>query len=549
MSRRSWPWSVLAIDQTSDLKTIRRAYADKLKAMDIDRDAAAYANLRNARDVALDRARLAASSAAKEETEDEWSISAGLAEDYGASGDDDAILFDDTDLDDTGSEGFEPYERFESDGPPVEAPDYSGPDRDLSLLLFPNGERSEEGFTAEEFEAARSAMQAIVEDAQASELARQQMADFWLADRLATAWPRSAPLVAEAAEAFEWEKRDGQLGEGPAQAFLNARLRGMRFHEAVQQPGHWGYKAWKELSTPGKKGPLGWTRASKSDVRRLISGIRENFPELESLLDWEKVSDWTQPVDNPWPSFGTIFIVIVIAVQFLRFCGSAVDFVSADELSDAPPAAVWTAEDRDALATELFGPGVTYEAVTLGVPEFARALEQQEELQRASPDGFSILNNLMEGVIVGQVREMVLNSDRETDFDQLIRIKQLKLKLLDLAYSTRGVTFCASFSRGATFSGNIEVPPDVRKDERLLAAELLTDGKLEYPVNRPVRSATIPGELFAAAERESGVSGEAASRAAMGEGSDSDICLFRKALLAEALRRPGSLTRDLLLIL
>lgn len=49
----AWPWSVLQIGETSDKSAIRRAYATRLKALDVDREMDTYAALRTARDRAL----------------------------------------------------------------------------------------------------------------------------------------------------------------------------------------------------------------------------------------------------------------------------------------------------------------------------------------------------------------------------------------------------------------------------------------------------------------------------------------------------------------
>lgn len=48
-------WKVLGIARTPEVAAIRRAYADRLRAMDVDRDVDGYARLREARDAALDR--------------------------------------------------------------------------------------------------------------------------------------------------------------------------------------------------------------------------------------------------------------------------------------------------------------------------------------------------------------------------------------------------------------------------------------------------------------------------------------------------------------
>ncbi|WP_395327447.1 hypothetical protein WBP06_11120 [Novosphingobium sp. BL-8H] len=53
----SHPWSLLGIEPTAETSAIRKAYAERLKAMNVDEDVAAYARLRQARDLALRLAR------------------------------------------------------------------------------------------------------------------------------------------------------------------------------------------------------------------------------------------------------------------------------------------------------------------------------------------------------------------------------------------------------------------------------------------------------------------------------------------------------------
>ncbi|MFY8195166.1 MAG: hypothetical protein ACOVKV_08810, partial [Novosphingobium sp.] len=56
-------WTVLGMTKTPDAGAIRRAYAERLKAMDVDRDVDGYARLREARDAALRWARMQAERA------------------------------------------------------------------------------------------------------------------------------------------------------------------------------------------------------------------------------------------------------------------------------------------------------------------------------------------------------------------------------------------------------------------------------------------------------------------------------------------------------
>lgn len=551
MSRRSGPWAVLGIDRTADVKAIRRAYADKLKAMDIDREAAQYASLRDARDNALRWAKMQVQAEEAGPLDDEWSIAG------------DAALYrpedDDFDLPDMGG-------RHEQDGsflssapddltgetltasPPAGPAEPTLPMR-FDHLLFPDGQYSDASFTLEEAEQAHAVLLEIVDDIFGGDLTQHRMGNEWVADRLASAWPRSSPLVATAAEAFEWEKEHGQLGEGRAQAFLNSRLRGMRFYEKAQQPDHWANKAWKELEKPGQKGTFGFMRASQADVHKLLTGIREHFPELESYLDPEKVRTWEPQVyenhRTPWFTAGRILVGLFLAFQILRLFSSG--FSDDDTSRPQSPFSIdqqlnnWSPEQKDELAQDLFGSEMTFDRLALDFPELA---DRFEILASGGRSDATVIDALKQ-----YLRAMILLTSDNIDFELLVRTKQFKLDVLNLALQESGTPACAVVLNEARLLPNISVPSDLAEEERALAAALLDRGALKVPGRQPERTAMIPGAMFDAAERKSGVSGEAAKQAALGNGNDANRCKFRIALMAEVLRRPGNVSADLLKML
>lgn len=48
-----WPWTVLGIEPTRDEGAVRKAYADALRRLDLDKQVREYADLRHARDEGL----------------------------------------------------------------------------------------------------------------------------------------------------------------------------------------------------------------------------------------------------------------------------------------------------------------------------------------------------------------------------------------------------------------------------------------------------------------------------------------------------------------
>lgn len=530
MSRRPGIWGALGIDRTDDVKSIRKAYADRLRDMDIDRDAARYAALRDARDTALRWAK--SQSAGQEPAPDEWGLAETLEEGGGIS------------------PSGHIFEAGDQTAPPEQPAVLSEeeqaklPDRRLDRLLFPNGELNEEPFTHEEAEQAREAMRELIADMLGGDLTRQRYGDYWLADRLASAWPRSAPLLADAAEAFEWEKERGQLGEGQAQAFLNARLRGMRFYEAAQQPDHWAYKPWKELATPGDKGLFGSFRTNKSDVEKLLRGIRENFPELESYFDPRKVATWEPTPSGPWKVSGGLVIALFVALRMLAVVG-----VESSDPYDPPvietKGDAWTEKDRDEIVHELFGPETNFAELQLASPYLGELIRSRMPL-----DGYDNSKEITRRYLVDALRRMIFMARADASFEELVKIKQFKLHLVELAERDSGSVACTSMIETTTLFSTISVPSELREEERALARQLLAAGHFKIePGSQPASNAQIPGEIFTAAMQASGVDRKIAEDAAVGEGSESDRCRFRKALIAEVLRRPGTASRELLQIL
>ena len=535
MSRHG-PWKVLGIDPTEDLKTIRRAYADKLRAMDVDQDAAAYARLRNARDHALVLAKSMSAPAEPltELEEDEWSLGYVMAEEdvrgpYGGGADHHG---------DAGTHAMEPE-------PPE--PGEPGPDVLLQELLFPDGQYHEEGFTYEENEAAQGLLRQILTTALEGDLNLQRAIDYWLADRLASAWPRSAPLVIEAAEAFEWERQAGMLGEGPAQAFLNARLRGMRFHEKVHDESHWAHWAWQELSKPGEKKWYERSKAKAAEVRKLLAGVREHFPELEAFLDVDRVRSWeSKSVSNPWGAAMPIMIGLFLLARVIVAFNpgghtSELPYTPAQSITES----VSADEARDFIVEEMFGKEVLYEDVVLKAPELAKFISLKTRDAEDEIDQEIALDEVGELLRVG-----VLRASWNAGFQEALQIDQLKLEFATLAREKGGSSACVALLEEGRLFPSIQPPPELREEERALARKLLEAGVLKSMFEtRPELSAQVPGAILATAQRNGGVSDKEVEQALQHKGQEDERCAFHLALMAEVLRQPGKVSPDLLRIL
>ena len=330
-----WPWSVLGIAQTADNSAIRKAYSARLKELDLDRQIAEYAELRNARDEAL--------WLAKNQPLDDDDFGVGSLDE--PREDESGDAFDDVeDPDAYEDEEFLDWHLVDGPARALDFPQggtlegYERPDGwdELAGLLFPEGEHSAEGLTVSEADAAERALGQITTWAEAGDISRHAEVDRNLSEMLAGSWPRSAPLVERANEAFHWLGEAGGLDERPAIQFLNARTQGMRFHAAVVDEHHPLNRAWVELSQPGKVSLPGRLRIKHTEIDELLRTIRANFPELESLLDAERVESWQKPGSDIVSRFVQIGFVLFLVIQGLRFCVGANDESALDVLPDRP---------------------------------------------------------------------------------------------------------------------------------------------------------------------------------------------------------------------
>ncbi len=388
MSRRRFPWDRLGIDATDDTAAIRKAYADALRATNVDEDIAGYAELRRARDSALWLA--AQSQRDAEEPDDDGNgdelglgdLAAPAADDGGDDDGGDDRMVDDIWDDEGWDESPRPYRPDPlapvrgSELNEAQAQAQAAWER-LSGTLYPDGAVCEEAMTLAEMEEGLAALGVLTARAEAADLAEHDALDGALAELFARTWPRSAPFVEPGDAAFHWLEEAGSLEERPALRFLNQRLKGMRFHEKVQRPDHPLHKAWVELSRPGPARLIDRLRVKRADADKLIVGIREHFPELESHLDPQRVASWDagRPDDGapglvPRIIRGVFIVLLVFA--FPRMIAQCT------EREDSGPPLVLSSQitpaEIDAEVRNIFGDGTDMKAVEAADPKLARDL-------------------------------------------------------------------------------------------------------------------------------------------------------------------------------
>lgn len=528
MSRRRFPWDCLGIDETSDTGAIRKAYADALRATNVDEDIAGYADLRRARDQALWLA--AQSQRAEEEGGD-----LGLGH-LGDDQDDDADWLDD-DYDDELWGGRPSAYRSDPFAPAPDPALGEAQERakaawqKLSGILYPEGEASDDAVTLGEMQAGLAALDVLIARSEEADIAEHDALDGALADLFARTWPRSAPFVEPANAAFHWLDEAGSIEERPALMFLNQRLKGMRFHEKVQEPDHPLHKAWTELSRPGAAGIVDRLKVKRLDVHKLLTGIRDRYPELESYLDPERVSSWDSKPNagasglGPRVVRGIVIMLVVLAVpRMLSQCSEGSE-------DSAPPIAGRSDAEVDAQVREIFGLSVDMDAVKRVDPKLAG------ELRVA-------VNNPEIVIPLNYVRMQALASAEVAPRAALEARAELKAIWLTAAQA-KSAQICRMAVDGDLRALTLDLSAKDRAREQDLLRELLEAKVLSHMPKGGESRYSIPGWLVGDTLERSRLSLERI-KAALTDPDSADRCEAETALAQAVRASPKKVPDDVL---
>ena len=583
-------WRTLGISRTAETGAIRRAYADRLKALDLDREIDAYAALRDARDTALVWARRQAAappggsltdiegdgadppSAPDVDLASGWAYAAPLIAPERPT-DAPGVRIPGTLLPAYRALTPEPSPSgmvCDIAAPAVDAfalpvlsaalADAAGhgvqPGRDAAsalheLLYAGEDEETWPGpLDPRELALVQRRQRAVLRDAAAAELSRHAEIENWLADTLAGAWPRSAPLLSEAAEAFGWEREAGKLGERSTIGFLNSRLRGLRFYEKVQDRAHPLYGAWQELSRPGRSNMISRMRAKRHDVEKLLAGVRKNFPELEEFFDPQRVASWS-PADQSnkisGPSRWLWIIGVVGVFRLIVAIGDATDdpspsrpspVIAESALSEADSALVGQA------IADAFGIFMSLETLRQSQPDLPDTIISNRLLSRVQnkPD------DEFRRSVVEQVRMRMLQAGLAGSGDDLHRVQQIRLGLLRAARRS-GPEACMNFARTGSLPATVVLPESLQAEEQQLALAMLQAHKLVPPHRQSAKSAALPGKLIGQVMDQTKLTEAAVRQALQKKGSNTVLCSVSIALLDRTLAWPGTERRAILSIL
>lgn len=525
----SAPWPALGIEQTDDRIAIRRAYARRLKAIDVEAHPGAFIALREALGNAMAWA-----------AEQQWRTEQGLP------------LLDQWPEGPVADPAIDPAAAV----PPAEAAPESLDESDATASeaaaiepawVPPLPDDGNERFRRLDHllfgldgvdpdrEALLAATRDIVALLDEESIDRAARIEIWLAESVLTALPRSAPMLDMLVAHFGWDQLAGRIDQPWVFDEVVRRMHAWKFAETVSRPGHRLYPAWKELTDTGPGlGPIAFLR--RDNVFHLLHAVRDHNPWAEALLQPHRVALWERKFANGGVSTGFRFLWAFLAMALIlglaRFAlptpprlapPSAPNVtVSSDARSLADPAtdlarAVDEAEggSLDIRAIEMRNAALYQLLATIwtdtsyaggNYEDFARDVDAT--LDQAHAEGLRAANGALLEQHWQLVRDRLLHlRDRPDD--------------------------CAAFLMGA--QRGYDFPPDIVRRGAALRTTLILQAPATPALGSPDPRVDIPGALFEAARARAEM-GEAAMRAALaGRGPNAARCPARIALIETAL--------------
>ena len=351
------PFAALGIEPTDDKRAIKRAYAAKLNATDVEADPKAFIALREALNGATWEAdyideyygdgsnEAEADEAAIVDAEPEtipdisaitdaeidapsrpaiiplpsWHVDTRGLEDENADPERQPVSIDDGD--DDGDDYEDPATwRWE----PQRQPATEAEQEKIINLLW--GDRSADDIAPELAEATYAILTAPEMEA----IDHASAIEDWMASIIAQAIPKSDPITRVAVPHFRWTDTAETWRQRYGVSQAAARFIDLEAVDKLEKPDHRWHDAWHLLKQPPPDA-YGWKGVSRQRdaIVALIQSIRTHNPALESELDGDHVATWDAAAMTParknsgWTFrwWWWVLIAIYAFVQIARFAG------------------------------------------------------------------------------------------------------------------------------------------------------------------------------------------------------------------------------------
>lgn len=486
-------WATLGCDPTTDRSVIRKAYAARLKAMDVDADPDAFEALRDARDDALSRA----------------------ADPVAAA---EPVV--------TNAPPAEPAEPEPEPEPEVDAlaEAMNAHFHALEGLLFPG---HDDPPNSEELAEVDFHGRALLTDPRLEQVDFATGAERWFAETLAASVPRSDPLLEPAAAVFGWiDRRDDYALSADAHAIVE-RIAATRFAAMLSDPKHRWHKAWLEL-TREDDGRRNWM-LSPTDVRDLVTTVRQRYPDVEGWMNADRVAQWSKWSGKgprtrmrPWLALALLFIALRIGASW--WSPATPDKLDADYIAQ-------TLTGKDLAEVEKINPGLAVDIVAAVA-------------NRDAPAG-RIAEAVASNAVLGKLTRTRLQAGMSNPPDDLlIRLTRFDLGAMRILQQ-RAPAACVAAHVAMELG---PVPEPMREHQRALLREVILHTDSVPPVNISHRY-TVPGAIIDDVAKRTGWSVSKIQQVVRDDKDKAARCTLeialREAGLAAKNRMGMKLLRDL----
>jgi hypothetical protein len=531
---------MLGLKRTDDIAEIRRAYARKLKATDVDADPAAFIALRAAFEHAIGDAeasrRRAAAAASGEAPPHDIAIAAFPADEDPPMAAEAAAHR---------AAAAEPV----AAGPEAGAGAGAREDPNARYALLQNLLFPDEGAAPADPDALASAVRAILDHPDMEQVDRRGEVETWLAEMLCHAVPRSDPVIPMAVEHFHWDRKAGHWDQPWMFDELVKRRNAFRLLDQLAYRGHPLHAAWRDLTsdkeTIGLR-PFG----RRSDVKSLLYKIRAEAPVAEAYLNPHRVALWegyTTNTGGGGTGLNWVWMAVVVIMALGRLA-SAINAPNPPSLSTSPSVVGGYADPN------------------VDIDPFVQAASQNSlhfaDLDRRNPALHDrLLDRWNQASNRHDMRDQ-FSDDVRSILDQAVgeglrggsyalQAAYWRLRADELRW-LRGadVESCARSIRGDTL--NLTLPVEFSDRLRAIEARALGEAARNPPPALPPGTNSryrIPGPVVEDTMRRSGLSESVLHQAFLDRGTSAQLCAARIALLEAALalpeRRGAPLLRDM----
>jgi hypothetical protein len=264
-------WQELGIEATEDQRDIKRAYASKLKAMDVDADPEAFIALRHARDWALQAA------------EHGYALESVRQEDEADNDNNDGLIWNDLDQDD--DEDWQPspnwwrVEREEDSQTLTVEQDHAVDDKlnEIRALLFADQDAPVDPARLHDLTSE------IVASPELERVDRHNQVELLLAQTVQWGGNRADPVLFVAADHFDWHSEVSALNQNYFIDHARARLSDIRYRdEQLEYNRHLHHHGWTQLKKAAKRPEWAvWaTDVFGNDVNGLIQELKARHPSI-----------------------------------------------------------------------------------------------------------------------------------------------------------------------------------------------------------------------------------------------------------------------------